>query len=243
MNHRLLRRPNVVFLCILATILALSPIAGAQWTDGRSVEKPTLVADKISYLPGETIVFSGGSWEPREGVTIIIKTGAAGTVATIQGSADENGILNISATMPKLSSLGGLNTAGKSNSPIFTATAIGSSGTSISTQFTLGHAPTDAERLISEEEFWYHRLTYPTGHYSPAWTRKAAEQDRAINRGVPAGRKGLVLNPGLGIEGLNSSSFTALGPMPEHMTGCSGCYDYGTTEGRVNAIVTDPTTT
>ena len=31
--------------------------------------------------------------------------------------------------------------------------------------------------------------------------------------------------------------------MPEHMTGCSGCYDYGTTEGRVNAIVTDPTTT
>ena len=55
MNHRLLRRPNVVFLCILATILALSPIAGAQRTDGRSVEKPTLVADKISYLPGETI--------------------------------------------------------------------------------------------------------------------------------------------------------------------------------------------
>ena len=42
---------------------------------------------------------------------------------------------------------------------------------------------------------------------------------------------------------LNPNSFTALGPMPEHMTGCSGCYDYGTTEGRVNAIVTDPTTT
>ena len=31
--------------------------------------------------------------------------------------------------------------------------------------------------------------------------------------------------------------------MPEHMTGCSGCYDYGITEGRVNAIVIDPTTT
>ncbi len=240
MNHRLLRRPDVVFLCILATILALSPIAGAQRTDGPSVEKPTLIADKISYLPGETILFSGGSWKPGEGVTIVIKTDSAGIVATIQGSADENGILNISATMPKLASLG--STAGK-NTPILTATAIGSSGTSVSTQFTPGHAPTDAERLISEEEFWYHRLTYPTGHYSPAWTRKAAEQDRAINRGVPAGRKGVVVNPGLGIEGLNSSSFTALGPMPEHMTGCSGCYDYGTTEGRVNAIVTDPTTT
>ena len=90
MNHRLLRRPDVVFLCILATILALSPIAGAQRTDGPSVEKPTLIADKISYLPGETILFSGGSWKPREGVTIIIKTGAAGIVATIQGSADDD---------------------------------------------------------------------------------------------------------------------------------------------------------
>jgi len=80
MNRRLLRRPDAVFLCILATILALSPIAGAQRTDGRSVEKPTLVADKISYLPGETMVFSGGSWRPGEGVTIVIKADSAGIV-------------------------------------------------------------------------------------------------------------------------------------------------------------------
>jgi len=244
MNH-LLRRPHVVFVCILATVLALSPIAGAQWTDGRSVEKPTLVADKISYLPGETIVFSGGSWKPGEGVTIVIKADSAGIVATVQGTADENGVLNISATMPKLPSSGSANTVGK-NTPILTASAIGSSGKP-STQFTLGHAPTDAERLISEEEFWNHRLTYPTGRYSPAWTRKAAEQDRAIKRGVPAGRKGVVVNHAIaganGVETLNPTGFTALGPMPEHMTGCSGCYDYGTTEGRVNTIVTDPTTT
>jgi len=239
---RRLRRPDVVVLCILATILALSPIAGAQSTDSRIVEKPTLVADKISYLPGETIVFSGGSWKPGEGVTIVIKTGSS-ILATIHGAADEHGILNISATMPKVQSL---STAGK-DTTILTATAIGSSGTSISTQFTPGHAPTDAERLISEEEFWFHRLTYPTGKYSPAWTRKAAEQDRAIQRGVPAGRKGVVVNREIagsnGIEPMNPTGFTALGPMPEHMTGCSGCYDYGLTEGRVNAIVTDPTTT
>ena len=245
MNHRLLRRPDVVCLCILATILALSPIAGAQRTDSPSVEKPTLVADKISYLPGETIVFSGGSWKPGEGVTIVIKAGSAGIVANVEGTADENGILNISATMPKLPSLGSANTGGK-NTPILTATAIGSSGKS-STQFTLGHAPTDAERLISEEEFWNHRLTYPTGRYSPAWTRKAAEQDRAINRGVPAGRKGVVKNLAIGgpngAQTMSPTSFVALGPEPEHMTGCSGCYDYGSTEGRVNAIVTDPTTT
>ena len=244
MNRSLLRRADVVFVCILATILALSPIASAQGTDGRTLEKPTLVADKISYLPGETIVFSGGSWKPGEGVTIVVKTGSAGIVATVQGSADENGRIEISATMPKLPFLGS-DTGGK-NTPILTATAIGSSG-SVSTQFTLGHAPTDAERLITEEEYWNHRLTYPTGRYSPAWTRKAAQQDRAIERGVPAGRKGGIehrqLSGSNGIEGLSSSGFTALGPMPEHMTGCSGCYDYGTTEGRVNAIVTDPTTT
>ncbi len=236
MNRRPLRRPDVLVLCIIATILALSLIAGAQSTDARSLEKPTLVADKISYLPGETIIFSGGSWTPGEGVTIVIKSDSAGIIATIHGAADENGILNISAKMPKVQSSEGRNT------PILTATAIGSSE-SVSTQFTLGHAPTDAERLITEEEFWYHRLTYPTGHYSPAWTRAAAEQDRAIKRGVPAGRKGLVLNPALGIKPMNSNSFTALGPMPENMVGCSGCYSYGTTEGRVNAIVTDPTTT
>ena len=98
------------------------------------------------------MVFSGGSWKPGEGVTIVIKTGSGDIVATIHGSADENGLLNISATMPKLPSLGSASTGGK-NGPILTATAIGSLG-AISTQFTLGHAPTDAERLISEEEFW-----------------------------------------------------------------------------------------
>jgi hypothetical protein len=245
MNRRLLHRSDVVCLCIVATILALSLVAGAQRTDGRSIEKPTLVADKISYLPDETIGFSGGNWKPGEGVTIVIKADSAGIVATVQGSADQNGRLDISTTMPKLPSFGSADTGGK-QTPILTATATGSSGKS-STQFTLGHAPTDAERLISEEEFWNHRLTYPTGRFSPAWTRKAAEQDRLIKRGVPAGRKGVVKNFALAgpnaTPTLNPTGFTALGPEPEHMTGCSGCFDYGTTEGRVNTIVTDPTTT
>ena len=61
-----------------------SPVRSGQ--TARSVEKPTLVADKISYLPGETIIFSGGSWKPGEGVTIVIKTDSAGIVATVHGS-------------------------------------------------------------------------------------------------------------------------------------------------------------
>jgi len=140
MNHRLIRRPAVVLISILATILALSPISGAQRTDSPITEKPTLVTDKISYLPGETIIFTGGSWKPGEGVTIVVKADSAGIVATVQGSAGENGRLDISTTMPKLPSSDGASTAGK-NTPILTATATGSSG-SVSTKFTLGHAPT-----------------------------------------------------------------------------------------------------
>src|SRR5271163_3926372 len=114
MNRRPLRRIVGIVLSTLAITLFLSGFAGAQRKGGTTSEAPTLIADKISYLPGETIVFSGGSWTPREGVTIVIKTSSAGIVATIQGSADENGILNISATMPKLSSSGSLSTGGKS---------------------------------------------------------------------------------------------------------------------------------
>src|SRR5204862_6695264 len=42
---------------------------------------------------------------------------------------------------------------------------------------------------------------------------------------------------------LSTTNFTALGPQPERMTGCFNCYDYTTTERRVNAIAIDPTTT
>jgi hypothetical protein len=104
MNCCPLRSSVSIVLSTLAIILSLSTFAGAQRTDRTIVEAPTLVADKISYLPGETIVFSGSSWTPREGVTIVVKTSSAGIVATVHGSADENGILNIPATMPKLSS-------------------------------------------------------------------------------------------------------------------------------------------
>jgi hypothetical protein len=59
--------------------------------------------------------------------------------------------------------------------------------------------------------------------------------------GVPAGMPA-VLNP-LSPLTLSTTSFIALGPQPERMTGCSGCFDYTTTEGRVNSIAVDPTTT
>src|SRR5438552_162653 len=91
------------------------------------------------------------------------------------------------------------------------------------------------------ERFWNDRLTYPTGRFDPAWLRAAAAQHARLPMGVPAGVPA-ALNP-LSPLAFNTTSFTALGPQPERMTGCSDCYNYTTTEGRVNSIAVDPTTT
>jgi len=99
----------------------------------------------------------------------------------------------------------------------------------------------EAARLAQLEQYWQDRLTFPTGRFNPAWLRAAAAQHARIPSGVPAGLR-LKLNPANPLR-LTTTNFTALGPQPERMTGCSGCYDYTTTEGRINAIAVDPTTT
>src|SRR5438874_2613783 len=99
----------------------------------------------------------------------------------------------------------------------------------------------EAARLAELEQYWQDRLTYPTGRFDPAWVRAAAAQHARMASGIPAGafRKLSRPNP----SALTTTSFTALGPQPERMTGCFNCYDYTTTEGRVNTIAVDPTTT
>jgi hypothetical protein len=98
-----------------------------------------------------------------------------------------------------------------------------------------------AEDIARWEAYWMDRLAYPTGEYDPAWVRRAVEQDSLIERAIPAGER-----PSLSSDSplrLDVNAFTALGPMPGRMTGCSGCYDYGITAGRVNSIAVDPRTT
>src|SRR5438874_8607304 len=99
----------------------------------------------------------------------------------------------------------------------------------------------EATRLAELEQYWQDRLTYPTGRFDPAWVRTAAAQHARMASGVPAGQhlKLNLANP----NALSTTNFTALGPQPERMTGCFNCYGYTTTEGRVNAIAIDPTTT
>ena len=104
-----------------------------------------------------------------------------------------------------------------------------------------GNLQGEAAGLAQLEQYWHDRLTYPTGRFDPAWLRAAAAQHARMTSGVPAGQhlKLDLANP----NALSTTNFTALGPQPARMTGCSGCFDYTRTEGRVNAIAVDPTTT
>jgi hypothetical protein len=120
---------------------------------------------------------------------------------------------------------------------------------------TFGEDLTNEARNLNQlEQYWNDRLTYPTGKFDPAWVRAAAAQHAAMPLGVPAGSFERLSSPKrlAGLKGLNgapaplslsTSGFTALGPSPEQMTGCTGCFDYTKTQARVNAIAIDPTTT
>ena len=98
----------------------------------------------------------------------------------------------------------------------------------------------DLNRL---EEEWNNRLTYPTGLFNPLWVRLALAEDALVPRKLPLGIHAPGLNRADAAVAMNPSAFTSLGPKPLRMTGCSGCYDYNFSTGRINDIVIDPTTT
>ena len=93
----------------------------------------------------------------------------------------------------------------------------------------------EASGLAELEQYWHNRLTFPTGRFDPAWLRAAAAQHARMATGVPAGQhlKLDLANP----NALSTTNFTALGPQPERMTGCSGCFDYTTTEGELTRLL------
>src|SRR5262245_9178347 len=71
----------------------------------------------------------------------------------------------------------------------------------------------ETKGLTQLEEYWFDRLTFPTGRFNPAWVRAAAAQHDRMPSGVPAGSHSKLnkFNPNL----LSTTSFTALGPQPE----------------------------
>src|SRR5213592_4531309 len=97
-----------------------------------------------------------------------------------------------------------------------------------------GSSQSEAAGLEQLEQYWHHRLTYPTGRFDPAWVRAAAVQHAQMSTGVPAGVPA-TLNSQSPLA-LTTTSFTALGPQPARMTGQVGGYDWTTAVGRVNDI-------
>src|SRR4051794_3561549 len=108
---------------------------------------------------------------------------------------------------------------------------------------TGGKHENEGQDLLRLEQYWHNLRSYPTGRFNPAWVRRAADQHRRLAVGIPQGVRRSAADLARSPLALNPNSFTALGPAPEKMTGCSGCFDYTTTEGRANALAVDPTTT
>jgi hypothetical protein len=219
---------------------------------------PALTTEKRSYAPGETIGFVGTNWAPGEEVRILVSGEGGANFETLLAKADDNGRFRVTTEMPNAPELGehrrlaatGVNDGGNNSlnngehdgdeGVTFHATATGAlPSRTADADFDQGPQETDGERLLEQEIHWAVRQSYPLFKFDPQWVRKAAEEDKHVQRRTPAGR---YRNGGIGMT-LSTTGFTALGPQPEHMTGCSGCFDYGTTAGRINDIRIDPTTT
>ena len=69
---------------------------------------------------------------------------------------------------------------------------------------------------------------------SPAWLLSGHWKTNIITKTMADFNQS---NPALTLD---PNSFTSLGPQPLRMTGCSGCFNYQLTEGRVNDIAIDP---
>ena len=100
----------------------------------------------------------------------------------------------------------------------------------------------ESQELLGLEDYWNARVTYPTGKYDATWLLRAAAQDKAIAKGVPAGKVTYNKATAASSLSLDPNSWTALGPQPLQSNGCTGCYSYGHVSGRVNSIAVDPVT-
>ena len=81
-------------------------------------------------------------------------------------------------------------------------------------------------------DFWATRVSYPTGQFNPKWQLDAIAQAELVPAALPAGS--VSARTSTGINALDASRFTALGPRP------LGSLTNGNA-GRTNVIVSHPT--
>src|SRR5262245_48136429 len=66
------------------------------------------------------------------------------------------------------------------------------------------------EALLGMGDYWATRVTYPTGQFSQQWLLEAAEHDKTMPQGVPAGV--VTYQRNASPLALDPNQFTSLGP-------------------------------
>ena len=128
-----------------------------------------------------------------------------------------------------------LGSAGKGDSPSSGQAGKSSANSDEEAEELKGREPAGSRALLGLSR----ELSARAGSTRPGC--EAAARDALIERAIPAGRPAPLSPNSLWSSTPAASPPSA--PQPERMTGCAGCFDYTTTEGRVNSIVVDPTTT
>lgn len=100
----------------------------------------------------------------------------------------------------------------------------------------------ESANLLAMGDYFYHRVSYPTGQFDSSWYLEAKAQDEQIQRGVPAGEVTYDRAASQSPLTLDPNRFTAIGPKPLQSNGCINCYSYGLVSGRTNVIAIDPVT-
>ena len=104
-------------------------------------------------------------------------------------------------------------------------------------------ASTESENLLAMGDFFYHRVSYPTGQFDGRWYLDAQQEDEQVERAVPAGVVTYNREANQSPLSLDPNSFTSLGPKPLQSNGCINCYSYGLVSGRTNVMRVDPVDT
>ena len=101
----------------------------------------------------------------------------------------------------------------------------------------------ESDDLLAMGDYFYHRVSYPTGEFDGSWYLEAERQDAQIERAVPAGEVTYDRAASNSPLSLDPNSFTSLGPKPLQSNGCQSCFSYGLVSGRVNVMRIDPVET
>lgn len=106
-----------------------------------------------------------------------------------------------------------------------------------------GLTSNEYEILLELSDYWYTRVTYPTGRFDQRWLLDAAIEDARIPRLIPGGSKTYRRESAGAVE-LDANGFTSLGPRPLNSDTCQKpCFSFGNVSGRVNTIAVDPVET